>query len=809
MKRLCNSVTSLDGLWQLYVVQNSRLQQDGYLNPEDRSLSTPALHTSAALRNAGYACIPAQVPGNFEWELYRAGKIEDPFYGTNIFRLQELEGTHQYYLRRFEWAGETSRMLLCFEGIDTAAEVFLNGRCILTCANMFLEHRVKVDGFLRHGENELVVHIKPASIYARQFADADMTFALPYNYESLRLRKAASSFGWDIMPRTVGGGIWRSVTLIRQPENRIADLFGYTLTADPSERTARLGFSFAVDLHTDLLRDWSLVVKGVCGESRFSCGGALWHTCGRFTVDLQDAQFWMPRNYGEPALYEIRAELRYRGELADAVGFRLGVRTVELERTSVAASDGSGMFAFRVNGKRIFAMGTNWVPADAFHSRDRKRLPELLPLLNDLGCNMVRCWGGNVYEHEDFFDFCDENGILIWQDFAMGCAIYPQDDAFADEIRREAEQIVRKYRNHPALALWAGDNECDLACSWSGVGRDPNQNRLTRQVLPEVLRRLDLTRPYLPSSPFLDETVYRTGLAPAEDHLWGPRDDFKGVYYSGASCSFASEIGYHGCPEPSSLRRFLSREGLWGWRNPSGAGANDEWLAHAACMEADVSCQYAYRIPLMAKQVRRLFGTEPDTLEAFAAESQISQAEADKFFIEHFRIASPRRGGILWWNLADGWPQFSDAVVDYYGKKKLAYFYIRRSQAPVVLICGEPEDGEIPLYVVNDLQIPVDLTYRVCELTDGSELLKGSAQAGDNARLCLEKIPYHGGDPRCYLMEWEYWLNGELKRGSNHYISGMDRFLRLDTYLGWMRRAGYFTDFFLAQTPDENTSETD
>ena len=803
MRHLCDEVTPLDGEWELFYVPNSRLLRDGYLRRGDASLSTPALSTSDALRQTGYSRIPVQVPYNFEWALYRAGKTDAPFLGTNILRLQELEGMHQFVCRRFAWNSGTDGVLLVFEGIDTAAEIFLNGDPLLICDNMFLEYSAEAEGLLREGENELTVHIKPAAIYARQFAQADMTFAEPYQYEGLHLRKAASSFGWDIMPRTPCGGIWRSVSLVRKPGNRISDLFGYTLCADAGAGTARLAFSFALELQTDLVRDWTLTVEGTCGESRFSCGGRIRHTCGRLTVDLPNARLWMPRNYGEPWLYEVRAELRFRRELADAATFRLGIRTVELERSSVILADGNGEFAFRINGRRIFALGTNWVPADAFHSRDRERLPDLLPLLNDLGCNMVRCWGGNVYEHEDFFDFCDENGILIWQDFAMGCGVYPQDPEFQESIRREAEQIVRKYRNHPSLALWAGDNECDLACNWSGIRRDPNRNLLTRRVLPDVLSRLDLTRPYLPSSPYLDETAYQTGLPPAEDHVWGPRDHFKGAYYREAGCAFASETGYHGCPEPSSLRRFLTPGKLWGWRAaPGSETASDEWLVHAACMEASADCQYAYRIPLMAAQVRALFREEPEELDAFAAESQISQAEAVKFFIERFRIASPRRGGILWWNLADGWPQISDAAVDYYGRKKLAYFYIRRSQAPVVLICGEPEHGELPLYAVSDLQTPVPLTCRVRELTGGTVLWNGRAEVQANSVLRLAGLPYREGEQCFYFLEWEYRPGDEAVLGSNHFVSGLEKPVRLEAYLEWMREAGYSPELFLTRGND-------
>lgn len=175
----------------------------------------------------------------------------------------------------------------------------------------------------------------------------------------------------------------------------------------------------------------------------------------------------------------------------------------------------------------------------------------ILPMLADIGCNTVRCWGGNVYENEKFYDFCDRNGIMVWQDFAMACAVYPQDDEFAKAIGEEAETIIKALRHHPSIVLWAGDNECDAAHAWNSHPTDPNENILTRKILPEKVRAHSTFTPYLPSSPYIDEEAYKSGKPTSEDHLWGPRDYFKGDYYKNTVCHFASETGYHGCPSPN------------------------------------------------------------------------------------------------------------------------------------------------------------------------------------------------------------------------------------------------------------------
>lgn len=801
IRHLYDQTVSLDGEWELFWASHEELRKRGECDKKDVTLSTPRLCTRAALEAGGFAHMTTTVPNNFELSLFRAGLCEDPYFGTHTVEMQKYEVMHQFYTRRFEKPKGIDGWVLRFAEIDTAAEVFLNGERILECENMFLCHEADTDGLLTDGENELVVHIKPATIYARGLETDAMCAAQLYNYESLALRKAASSFGWDIMPRLCCGGITGSVELLRRPEVRLDDLFGYTADVNLSAKTARLTFRYRAVLGDAAASAYRLRIVGNCGDRSFCCEEPLRHSDGNLTAWVNDAKFWMPRNAGEANLYEVRATLLYGETVMDAWTFRLGIRTVELERSSVIEPDETGMgcgkFGFRVNGQPIFVLGTNWVPADAFRSQAKSRLREILPMLNDLGCNMVRLWGGNAYEDEELLDFCDENGILIWQDFAMACGIYPQNEAFVGKLRAEAEQVVRRYRGHCSLALWAGDNECDVFRSWDARKSDPNRNILTRRVLPEVLAREDMTRPYLPSSPFVDEKAYATGLPLSEDHIWGPRDWFKGQYYSNTVCRFASEIGYHGCPEPDSLGRFLSADALSHRRFPQGECANAEWLTHAACMEISKWCPYAYRIGLMAEQVQTLFGEDSEDLTRFAAESQISQAEADKYFVETFRIGKGIRTGIIWWNLIDGWPQISDAVVDYYGKKKLAYSYLKRSQTPIALMCAEPKDGEIAVYGVNDLTEPVTVSYRVQRLSDRETVLSGECAIGIDKSVRLGGIPTREGEQEFYLLEWAYTLHAKRYSGKNHYISYLERKINLERYLRGMTLAGFRDGWFV------------
>ena len=264
-------------------------------------------------------------------------------------------------------------------------------------------------------------------------------------------------------------------------------------------------------------------------------------------------------------------------------------------------------------------------------------------------------------------------------------------------------------------------------------------------------------------------------------------------------CRFASEVGYHGCPSPESLRQFLSTKYLWNWRDGEGKqtlwrehrwdAANPEWLLHASCMETDPNNPYAYRIPLMTQQIVALFGKEPTDLETYSAMSQISQAEAKKYFIESFRIHRECRSGVIWWNLVDGWPQISDAVVDYYGRKKLAYGYIKRSQQPLALMCDEPTDGKIGVYGVNDLREGKTVTYCITDLTSGKVYHKNSVYLPSDASIRIDELEHSEGDRRFYLMEWQY----DDVTGRNHYVSGMEQTLSYEEYVLCARLAGCLT----------------
>ena len=718
------------------------------------------LRTAADVERSGFPILSATVPGCIETELMKIGELPDLYFSDNTLLAQKLENLHLWYCTTVDL--DDARATVRFGGIDTVADLFVNGEYVRSSENMFVPCDLR--GCFVQGKNEIVVHIKPICIEARKIITPAASRAQPHCYPALVYRKAAHMFGWDIMPRIVSAGLWKPVEILPYRADRIEEVYLSTARADLTH--ARLSLYYAVGIGGDFAQEYTLTVSGRCGESAFSETRKLYHTCGHIGIELPNPKLWWPKNAGDQNLYDVTVTLAYRGETRDEYSFRAGVRTIRLDRTDTTDRDGNGKFCFEVNGREIFALGTNWVPLDALHCNDEKRLDRALALLDDIGCNMVRCWGGNLYESDRFYDFCDEHGILVWQDFAFACELPPQNERLFAQIGEEAEYQIKRLRNHPALALWAGDNECDDA--WAYEGRDPNDNLLTREVLRRAVGEHDYTRSYLPSSPYRSPAATGEPDRMPEKHLWGPRDYFKGDFYKNTFCHFASETGYHGFNSPTSLRRFL-KDPETVFRAPG--IPTDEYLVHASSMSTDMGEEYSYRIGLAVNQVITLFGRVEETHADFVRQSQISQAEAVKYFIEKFRIAKPVRSGILWWNLIDGWPQVSDAVVDYYGVKKLAYSFIRRSQNPVCLMFDEPECGKIRLFGVNDLPDEKSVAYTVTNVTDGKVVLTGTAVVPTDRSVEIASLPIEKDEQKFYLIEWQ--RGGKPAR--NHYFTNLLR----------------------------------
>jgi beta-mannosidase len=746
----------------------------------------PAIDSPEALAQANVDCIPAHVPGNVELDLMREGKLPDLFLGENIYKLQPYEHYQWWYTTRFTTPvqNKDKDCMLVFHGLDCIASIWLNGSKIGVADNMLIAHAFDVSGLLRQsGENDLVVQLRSPVNAARHYRYEPSQLAFVRNFEQLYIRKAPHMYGWDITPRAVSAGIWRNVDLELHEKTEIVDTTYTTVALHGKSATLQVNWQFRTD--APLLDGFSLRFTGVCGNSRFEHVEKAYFVAGACRIDVPQAKLWWPKGYGKPNLYSVVCELLRNGIIVDSRTDVIGIRTVQLKRSEITSLNEGGEFLFRVNGEPIMCKGSNWVPLDAFHSRDAERYEPVIALFDDLGCNILRCWGGNVYEDTLFFHLCDQKGIMVWQDFAFACALYPQDRSFLDRIRAEAEAVVRKLRNHPSIVLWSGDNEIDVAYLHRGL--DPANNRITREVLPQVCALCDPYRPYLPSSPYVSPEVVKHGgrdeLMP-EQHLWGPRDYFKSRFYTENTAHFASEIGYHGCPNVSSIKRFIEPESLWPWQD------NRQWRAHTTDPVPDGG-GFQYRTKLMADQIRELFGFAPDTLDEFALASQISQAEAKKYFIESFRIRKWRKTGIIWWNVIDCWPQFSDAVVDYYFVKKLAYWYIKRVQTPLCVMVDEPEQWHCRVVAGNDSLARQAGDFSIVDADSGENLLAGSFDVEPNSNRELGRIPVSRSEHRLFLISWE--LDG-VSHG-NHYLLGQPPF-SFEEYKTYLRQIAALPESF-------------
>ena len=825
----------LNGEWELFFYPGGSHRIE---NPEQ-------------IQETGLKPVIARVPGNVELDLFREGILPDPFVGENIRKLKKYEKYEWWYRRTFSIPREfpDSRkdaakdpakvpsggprgdespgraVELVFHGVDCFAEYWLNGRRIGESANMFVEQRFDVSGLLSPGgENSLAVRLKSPLLGAAGREYDPSLGAGPTNWEHLWVRKAPHSYGWDIMPRVLSAGLWRGVEIIALDETEILDITFTTKRVHPGEAAVECFYRLQAEIDEPEAPGLQLRLTGKCGNSAFEARTPARFEAGSWEIRIDKPRLWWPRGYGEADLYDVTASLLRDGRVLAEKKAVLGIRTLELIRSETSdpvppGSGGpavgrpvnsrrlsgrnaeydtagapvycdlppgnlsSGEFLFKVNGVPIFCKGSNWVPADAFHSRDASRYRDMLDLFRDLGCNILRCWGGNVYEDHLFFDLCDRYGIMVWQDFSMACARYPQETAFLETIRDEAAAVVRKLRNHPSLIVWCGDNECDQAYD------DPSRNRITREVLPQIVFRCDLGRPYIPSSPYVSPKAAdgKSKDHCPEQHLWGPRDYYKSRFYTEHTAHFVGEIGYHGCPNLSSIRRFIDEDHLWPWEN------NPQWILHGSdCIGEEGP--YAYRTLLMVNQIRELFGEVPDSIEDFVVASQIVQAEAKKYFIEMNRLKKWRRTGVIWWNVIDGWPQFSDAIVDYYYGKKLAYQYIRRVQNPVCLMMDEPEAWRVRAVMGNDSRQDAEGKFRISDTDTGEVMLEGSYMTEWNRNADLGSFGVSRGDQKLFLLEWD--AGGE--RFGSHYLLGSPPF-SFGKYREWLEKLAWLPPAFISK----------
>jgi len=719
----CRCAQSLDGRWKLWGTEHAPEQASG-------------------CRTAAPDAIPAAVPGDIHLDLMAAGRVDDLFVGDNYKQGLFAEEQDWWYERSFvpdAGLAGADRVELVFEGLDTFATVFLNGTAISQSRNMWVPLRLDVTRLLRHGEaNTLTVVLRSPKKSVEADMAADHTepinsfFSPP---ERVYCRKAQMSFGWDIAPRIVTCGVWRPVRLEAYAGGAIRDVWARTRLA--SDGQAEL----ALSVEADALAaggEWSAWFRAACetsvveGELPLAREGDCLSATA--TVAVPAPRVWQTWDVGTPNLYDLTVELRADGTAVDEWQGQFGIKDIRLVLNE--PSDGRNCFRFELNGRPLFVRGSNWIPVDALFARvTPERLEAVIDLAVDTGCNMLRIWGGGIYEHPAFYRLCDERGILIWHDFMYACGLYPQNEAFLSEARREAEWAVRSLRNHPCIALWAGDNECDCGYGWDGdVGRYVD-NQLTRRVLSGVVMALDPDRPYLPSSPCNPSGKGDPNTADEGDvHIWSHSEHPRAPMYSEERSLFISEMGRICAANVGSTRRFLPPESQWPHANPV-------WDQHLGT----IPTSDFHRRDRMDEGIQAVFGFIPETLEEYVEASQLMQAFCLSEWIQRARRRKWECGGILWWNLFDNWPQHADAIVDYFFAKKIAFAAVRDSSRLVMPTVALNEDGDgYEVWLLNDTDGAVDgavaLTLRG---TDGSSrvLVQTPARAEANASTLAVTVP--------------------------------------------------------------------
>jgi len=769
-----NKDISLNGTWTLY-----------YGSGGNKAPVSPA-----ELNAAGWPKVSATVPGNVELDLLAAGLIKDPEHGSNIYDLRKYEAYQWWYVRDFETPqlSPGERVNIVFGGLDCMGTIWVNNQLVGKTEDMLIDYRFDITDLLKQGAaNTIYVCINPVVPEAQKYITGAVGNRALTRTEYQHIRKASSMYGWDIMPRLISAGLWRDVSLEIKKTTRFEQVYWMTNKVDVPQRKAELllDWQFSTDYPTvDKLKMEVSLKRN--GKQIYENTYPLFTYGKRQEIELDNVDFWWPRGYGDPALYDATLRIVDKdGKVLDENKQKIGIRTIRLVRSEVVTPENPGEFVFLVNGEKIFVRGTNWVPLDAFHSRDKTHVKAAIDMIVDLNCNMIRCWGGNVYEDHQFFDLCDENGIMVWQDFSFAGTPYSQDPAFLEQVRKEAINVVLKLRVHPSLALWCGNNEIDYYfIKLLSRPVDPKYDKISRDVLPHVIWEYDPLRDYLPSSPYCSEECFKyqqNGLnfsAMPQVHLWGPRGYYKASFYTDVKAHFVSEIGYHGCPNRVSLEKMFDPEDVYPWTD--GWKWNDEWQTKAVRPHPDITA-HDERNDLMINQVKALFGECPKDLDQFIFTSQTVQAEAMKYFVEFWRMGKFDRTGIIWWNLRDGWPIISDAIVDYYNSKKLAYYYIRQVQHNACVMIGDAQEGHHPVVAVNDTREAKSGTVTVRDADSGKTLFTGSFEIPVNGKTVVGYIPEQEGQAMWLI---DYSVGNE--KYTNHYLLGTAPF-KLTDYQRWYK----------------------
>lgn len=671
--------------------------------------------------------LPAKVPGTVHLDLMDNKIIPDPYKDENEKKVQWIENENWDYQTVFTVSSQELKhdnIDLVFNGLDTFSEIYLNGNLLKKTDNMFRKWSIPVKEYLKSDKNILQVRFTSAVNAGKELAK-QVPFTMPESPRSF-VRKAQYQFGWDWGPRLVTAGIWKDVQLEFWNNAKIITV------KDIQNRSAKTAdhLHFDVEIYAQNAGDYTLDLNSIHQKITLKKG------INTITIpyDTSGMKLWQPNGRGDANLYDFEVKLSKGQKNIDRKNVRIGLRTVEL----VQEKDEKGKsFYFKVNGQPLYIKGTNWIPGDSFSPRmTKEKYRKLIKDTKDANMNMIRVWGGGIYEDDEFYKACDENGILVWQDFMFAGSFYPADEAFLNNVKEEVKDQVTRLQNHPSIALWCGNNEIDEAIVNWGYQKQFNYSKndslqvwkdykkLFHEVIPKALaENLKSDKNiYWPSSPSIG-WGHKESLAEGDSHYWGVwwgEQPFE--IYNEKVGRFMSEYGFQGTPTIQTTKTMFSGAPDLNLQNPT-------VKAHEKHVRGwDIINEYLkrdYKIPTDFVQYNYV--------------SQLLQARGMQIAIEAHRRAKPYNMGTLYWQLNDCWPVVSWSSIDYSGNWKAFHYQAKRSFEPVLISVAETEKN-YDIYLISDLlkQLKTDIQFELMDFT-GRILWKASQSGLVNADVS-EKI---------------------------------------------------------------------
>lgn len=716
---------SLDGTWKLRWSDGQRYK--------------PAYAEREHFEPTRY--LDAEVPGEVHLDLARHGVIADVYRDTNVLSARWVEEFIWSYRREFEATGamlSARRVWLCFRQLDLVATIVLNGQVVGSHRNVFYPCRIDVTGKLRPGRNVLAVHLDSGL-----YDVADKPYAGYDNHPNGKLhkrhwlRKPQCSFSWDWSPRLINVGITGSAWLEWTSDPVRVDQVVPLVTVSEDLREGRVrtrvfieglaldGKEVEATIHAEAC--------GVPGSSRFEIKPGL----QAYEVELvvREPKLWWPVGHGEPTLHDLHVRVELAGRIVFEQATRIGFRHVRVNQDPHPRQ--GRYFVIEVNRRPIFCKGGNLVPADMIFSRcDRERYDRLTDLALEANFNLLRVWGGGQYESDDFYDACDRKGILVWQEFIFACCKYPAtDEAFHEEIRREARYNLRRLAGHPSLFAWCGNNEMEEASWHWGYDRGvvfPDYS-LFHFTLPRLVKEEDPTRYYQPSSPFSPDHEDPRAMHVGDQHPW-----FIGFFdtdyrkYRAIEPRFPNEGGFLG---PTSLPTMLA------------CLPENQRFLHSFAWDVHENSIALWDEPSPTdRMIVQHLGRDPEkmSIEEFTYHAGLVQGEALREYCDSFRRKMFDCASAIFWMFNDTWPAVrSWTIVDYYLRRTPAFWSVRRAMQPVTVIVAEADD-DIVVFGVNDTNDAVrgELHYGLLALAGGYPLDRREAVTlPPNASTPLARFP--------------------------------------------------------------------